>query len=752
MDKKYIKGFLGRTILPMLLGIAIMSSIIYDYRSIESGTLTAISAVYEIALFIILDALYHSKHKFLRSIVYIAMLAGALVAMSRLITYGYHGYGVPFNVWFYAVSDYVPYYLYALIFGGGFLFYSALYYFTQVRYRGLFTLLLVIFPFAIYAKRLDVMPNGYLAAILFLYLLVMVHNRQTAADSGIIVVPDKSYAASIIVFAVAVVGILFLIPKPEIESVQEKDASVFNDLSLFDNEAPIQTDIDLSPVSERDHGIYPTGRELFYVNTDEDIVYLKTQSFSFFEKNMWRWGRYRYEEADYVWTDPEEVIPGMSILNKLAILEAYCEQYGDEERLNIIDEFRQQYSISRMFVMTVSDLTFRYLSVPELTLSVDSKWYNMYLPDAQRANNYCNGEWEIRRNNIYGYEVGYESGLAARELAARLDMTSEEWDYIMGWYHDRIGEDGFSGELYRSANNDRNIAAELDNGEYDEYDDSIRELAEDITEGCTSDYEKAAALEAYFDNAGFTYDLSYVPDDDSIEYFIFESKTGICSDFATAMTLMARSVGLTARYCEGYIAFEKAPPADVDNRVSSEFSPVGSNWLTVRDSNAHAFVEIYLPACGWVVFEPTVSGFEQLMNIIPDDNGGGVLGFLGERGTYIFLVLAAAAVVLVLIFIRPICEAAFRIYISRADGGKTVRKLYARLVKRVSRKLDMDLSAYTVDQMCKLAEEHGMKIGVLGKVFEKTYYGGIEPSGEETSSAYEQYKAAYKTKLKPQTV
>ena len=87
---------------------------------------------------------------------------------------------------------------------------------------------------------------------------------------------------------------------------------------------------------------------------DEDIVYLKTQSFSYYEKNRWNYGKQRYEEADYVWTDPEEVIPGMSILNKLDILEAYCEQYGDEERLDIIDEFRQQYSISRLFVMTVS--------------------------------------------------------------------------------------------------------------------------------------------------------------------------------------------------------------------------------------------------------------------------------------------------------------------------------------------------------------------------------------------------------------
>ncbi len=739
---KSLKDKLSRFLLPLLLGVAIMSSIIYDYRSSSAASLTALSAAEGLVSFALLDFLYHRKHKFLSGCVYLLMFCAAVYASFNMVYAGYTTSRIDFNSWFYLATDYVPMYLYALVFGGGFLFYSALYYFTQVRYRGLFTLFLVLFPFAIYAKRLDVMPNGYLAAILLSYLLVMVHNRQTAADSKIAVVPDRSYAVSIAVFGAAVVGILFLMPKPEIESVQEKDSEAFNNLGFFGNEVQVPTDIDLSDTAEREHDLYPTGRELFVVAANEDTVYLKTQSYSYFEDNKWHFGKEKYDDADYVWSEPQETISGMSVLNKLEILKAYCEQSGDKERLEIIGNFKKEYSLQSLSVFTVSDLMFRFLSLPELTLSVKSNWNYIDLPDPQRANNYCNGEWEIRRASIGAYEASYESNLAARQLSEKLGMTTEEWNSVMRWYREGIDEKGFSGQLYQYANNDRSIAAELDSGEFDEYDDRIRQLAQQITQGCTTDYEKAAALEKYFTQAGFVYDLSYSPDDDSIEYFLFESKTGICSDFATAMTLMARSVGLTARYCEGYIAFEKISAPSGSQNMQSSYK----NRLLVRDSNGHAFVEVYLPAVGWVVFEPTVAGFEQLMNIIPESGGIGALG--GGRTLYMALGIAAAAALLILIFRRPVAECAFRVYISHVDGEKAVRKLYKRLVKRVSRKLDTDLSAYTAEQVCALLCEYGVDISALTAAFEKAFYGKIPPEENERAEAYEQYKTFGKAKLK----
>lgn len=72
-----------------------------------------------------------------------------------------------------------------------------------------------------------------------------------------------------------------------------------------------------------------------------------------------------------------------------------------------------------------------------------------------------------------------------------------------------------------------------------------------------NDYEKAQALVDYFEQNGYVYDNEYEPDDESIAYFLFTSKRGNCTNYATSMTLMARMLGLPARYVEGFAAYER---------------------------------------------------------------------------------------------------------------------------------------------------------------------------------------------------
>ncbi len=749
---KSLKDILSRFLLPLLLGVAIMSSIIYDYRTTSVVPLTVLSAAEGLVSFVLLDILYKRKHKFLSGCVYLLLLFAAVFVSFNMVFSGYNTSGVSFNTWFYSVTDYVPLYLYALVFGGGFLFYSALYYFTQVRYRGLFTLLLVIFPFAIYAKRLDTMLDGYLAAILLLYLLVMVHNRQTAADSGIVVVPNKAYIVSILAFTAAVVGVLFIVPKPEIESVQERDASVFERFGLFSQQEVVETLNEFQDSSARHHGEFPTGQELFVVNTTQDgYVYLKNQSYSYFADNNWHYGTDKYEEADYVWSEPETTVPGLLPDRKLELLYTYAKYNEDKETMKLIDDYRQSSENKFLTVYPVADIRFSYLPLPENTLRVFMGYGGEIFPDnVQNGNVYCNGEWQMR-NDTYQYKAEYADNDKVRELAEKLDMTSADWDYIMNWYLERRNDEGFSRQLYSDVNSDKSFSDEIDSGEYDEYDDSIRQLAQQITQGCDSDYEKAAALESYFEQAGFTYDMTYVPDDESIEYFIFESKTGICSDFATAMTLMARSVGLKARYCEGYIASNPVTSEQLRGRLPyltyNPDVPFGESWYMVTDSNAHAFVEVYLPAVGWVVFEPTVPGFEEIMNAPPEENGN-AFSFLTQYGFYIRVGMVLAAAIILLVLYRPVSEGAFRLYVRKCDAAKAICLMYKRTVKRFAKKTDTDLSAYTVMQVCTFAQEYGIDIDVLANVFEETFYGKLTPEETKRSAAYEQYKTARKAKLK----
>ncbi len=75
-----------------------------------------------------------------------------------------------------------------------------------------------------------------------------------------------------------------------------------------------------------------------------------------------------------------------------------------------------------------------------------------------------------------------------------------------------------------------------------------------------------------------------------IEDFLFRYKSGHCEYFATAMILMLRSVGIPARLATGFLG--------------AEFNPL-EDYYIVRQSNAHAWVEAYLPETGWTTIDPT---------------------------------------------------------------------------------------------------------------------------------------------------
>ena len=67
----------------------------------------------------------------------------------------------------------------------------------------------------------------------------------------------------------------------------------------------------------------------------------------------------------------------------------------------------------------------------------------------------------------------------------------------------------------------------------------------------------------FFEQNGYVYDNEYEPDDESIAYFLFTSKRGNCTNYATSMTLMARMLGLPARYVEGFAAYENYAPETI---------------------------------------------------------------------------------------------------------------------------------------------------------------------------------------------
>ena len=77
---------------------------------------------------------------------------------------------------------------------------------------------------------------------------------------------------------------------------------------------------------------------------------------------------------------------------------------------------------------------------------------------------------------------------------------------------------------------------------------------------------------------------------DFIDYFLNTSHRGYCVHFATAETLLLRTLGIPARYAEGYYI--------PSNKLSRSYTDV-------TDDQAHAWVEVYAPGRGWIPFEAT---------------------------------------------------------------------------------------------------------------------------------------------------
>lgn len=124
-------------------------------------------------------------------------------------------------------------------------------------------------------------------------------------------------------------------------------------------------------------------------------------------------------------------------------------------------------------------------------------------------------------------------------------------------------------------------------------DGRVVALAEQITQGQSTSYDKAMALTRYFDGNGFRYELETATgnDEDALVDFLFRSKAGFCEQYASAMAILARAAGLASRVAMGYTA--GLPTND---------------YRSISTQDAHAWVEIYFPGLGWQLFDPTPLG------------------------------------------------------------------------------------------------------------------------------------------------
>jgi transglutaminase-like putative cysteine protease len=130
----------------------------------------------------------------------------------------------------------------------------------------------------------------------------------------------------------------------------------------------------------------------------------------------------------------------------------------------------------------------------------------------------------------------------------------------------------------------------------DSFPERVKSLAEQITEGLDTPYDKAKAIEGYLRQIPYDDQISGPrPGQDGVDYFLFDAQTGYCDYYASAMVVMSRSVGVPARYVRGY---------SQGTRVDGVYR--------LLESDGHAWPEVFFPGYGWVEFEPT--GGEPALN------------------------------------------------------------------------------------------------------------------------------------------
>jgi transglutaminase-like putative cysteine protease len=122
-------------------------------------------------------------------------------------------------------------------------------------------------------------------------------------------------------------------------------------------------------------------------------------------------------------------------------------------------------------------------------------------------------------------------------------------------------------------------------------DPRIPELARSIVGAESAPGIQARRVENYLrTHYGYTLELPPVEPEDPISFFLFHRKKGHCEYFASAMAIMLRTLGIPSRLVTGF--------------QSGIYNPISGSQL-IRTSDAHSWVEAWLPQRGWTTFDPT---------------------------------------------------------------------------------------------------------------------------------------------------
>lgn len=437
---------------------------------------------------------------------------------------------------------------------------------------------LILFGLLIYCMIAGPMPDpAQTAAAVFLILLSVIDVIQRYwKKSGY--TDAKGHLISVAPFAILLALIVFLIPAPEkpydwniVKTVAKRiyDGIRYTARFFHGNDEDYSRVMGFSDNSTSFGDLFSDERELMKINTDRNTgpgIYLAGRVLDSFDGREW----IRTYEGEY-----EDRL--MDSLETVSSIMQYDEDYNFD-----------YYKRVQLYI-TYNDFNTAYFFAPSKMLEL--------VPENEKEA-YTQHGFEMSSGKNLGYGTKYllnyirtndrNEGFTTYADGKSLPIEKDIWDRICYAFHYNETK-GCSYEDYL-AYTERMYQYYLPQTHVS---DKAAAYMEELFDGAEGDMEKLKRIEEALSAFEYTLtpgDLPEEIDDEAkfLDRLLFETGEGYCTYYATAFVIMARSIGIPARFVQGF-------------RVPMS----ASQSVSVMSSMSHAWPEAYIKGVGWIAFEPT---------------------------------------------------------------------------------------------------------------------------------------------------
>ncbi|MCL8206480.1 MAG: transglutaminase-like domain-containing protein [Actinomycetia bacterium] len=252
---------------------------------------------------------------------------------------------------------------------------------------------------------------------------------------------------------------------------------------------------------------------------------------------------------------------------------------------------------------------------------------------------------------------------------------------------------------------------------------AVGTLAREATRGATGPWQAAQDLVRFLDtHEHYTYHYVPTTGGNAVNQFLLNTHAGYCDQFSTSFVMMARLLGIPARWVIGF------GPGQYDSRTGS--------WR-IRALDAHSWAQIYIAPYGWIAVDPT-PGWAVPGSITPDhppngssDAAGGVLQ-PEPPGHWLAPVRNALAAAAGAVLLAALGRHRLR---RRSHGDRAAR--IDRTLRRLLRRAGYALPPHGTprDLIGILDPAHQKRLQPVVEVLERFWYAPEPPSADAVAQA-----------------